>query len=403
MNSQTAILTICSINYLSKALIFVRSSRLHHAAATHFILLVDRKTDLRLEDDIQVIWAENLGITNFYQKAFCFDIIELNTNLKPRAMQWLLETFERVIYCDPDMCVYAPMDDIWRELGDGAVLLTPHYYTPIQDAQKPNDWELLKFGVFNLGFIAVQRHSSTEPFLAWWSERCLEHGYFEPQTGLAVDQKWISLAPGFFKGIIVSRNLGLNVAFWNLHERVISHVNGQWWINDTVQLLLMHFSSFDANNADVVAQKQTRVPNGSRPDFEAIAVGYRQQLNLSRERFNGSTVQYSFAAFADGQPISRTLRRVYAGLKFSDSDPFAVNSDAYRLAARHRLWGRRGVQSERINFRDLERHSNTLRFALWGLKWVQRVLGAERYFDLMRFLVHISSIRVQASAYKDKS
>jgi len=37
-----------------------------------------------------------------------------------------------------------------------------------------------------------------------------------------VDQKWINLVPLLFEGISISRHVGLNAAFWNLHERTIS-------------------------------------------------------------------------------------------------------------------------------------------------------------------------------------
>ncbi len=407
---KSCVLTICSINYINKAIIFFDSFKKNNPACEVFLILADRKiTHQKIEDlkklGIQILWVEDLGISNLLQKAFCFDIIEFNTNIKPRALQLLLETYEKVIYFDPDICVFNSVQAVLDELEPYAILLTPHYLLPIQDSQKPNDWELLKFGVFNLGFIAVKRHPSTTAFLQWWSSRCLELGFYEPQSGLAVDQKWISLAPGFFEGIKVSRNLGLNAAFWNLHERHLSFKDDSWWVNQTTPLIFMHFSSFDDQNSAVVARKQTRVADGSRPDFEAIAAPYRTAIQAN-QHLGFEAVPYGFSMFTDGQLISPTLRRLYAALlveqpkMFTDDDPFQVNSDAYRFAVKHHLFGKPAAGGK--TFRELDNQSRVVRWALLGLKFLQRLLGANRYFDLMRFLAYISSIRVQGSVYREK-
>ncbi len=406
---KQAILTICSINYVSKALVFIESCIQHNPNFVYHLVLVDRKNPALLEKitqpNLRILWAEDLGIPNFLQKAMCFDIIELNTNVKPRVLQLLLEQFESVLYFDPDICVFHSLQPILDELKSHSMLLTPHYLQPIQDAKKPNDVELLKFGVFNLGFIAVARHPSTSAFLRWWSDRCLELGFYEPQSGLAVDQKWMSLVPGFFECVSVSRNLGLNVAFWNLHERHISFRDESWWINEDTPLIFVHFSSFDDHNAAVIARKQTRVPDGSRPDFEAVAVGYRVAIQANQP-LGFAQIPYGFSMFADGKLISPTLRRLYAALlleqptMFTDTDPFKIGSDAYQFAAKHHLFGKPVLGGK--TFRDLESQSGLIRWALLGLKILQRILGANRYFDLMRFLAYISSIRVQGHAYVEK-
>ena len=39
--------------------------------------------------------------------------------------------------------------------------------------------------------------------------------------GLFVDQRWVDLVPALFDDYVVMKRAGLNVAYWNLHERSI--------------------------------------------------------------------------------------------------------------------------------------------------------------------------------------
>jgi hypothetical protein len=402
---KRVICTICSLNYLSKAKVFLASSQLHNPKDDHVLVIVDRKQNIHI-DAVQIIWAEELEIENFLQKAFCFDVIELNTNVKPTVLLYLLERYDMALYFDPDVYLCDSIDLIASELSDDAVLLTPHYTSPIQDNRKPNDWELLKFGVFNLGFIAVNRHhATTKPLLEWWSERCLALGFYEPQSGLAVDQKWLSLAPGFFTGIRVSRNLGLNVAYWNLHERNISFHENRWWVNQTIPLIFVHFSSFDVDNPSVIAKKQSRIPDNSRPDFLAIATVYRHAI-LEQSSLESEKAAYGYSTFEDQRIISPTLRRLYAAMLseqptiFSETNPFIIDSRIYHFTVKHNLFSQSEVKNK--NFRDLDKETKIIHWALYGLKILLRLLGPNRYFELMRFLAHISSIRVQGSVYLEK-
>ena len=80
-----ACLTICSINYIGKARVLVESYKQHHPDHSFYLVVVDRKRPLEVPG-VRLIWAEDLGIASFFQKAFTYDVIELNTNVKPAAL-----------------------------------------------------------------------------------------------------------------------------------------------------------------------------------------------------------------------------------------------------------------------------------------------------------------------------
>ena len=158
VTDKYAAVTICSINYIGKALVLFDTYREQHPEHDFYLVLVDRKCDLSFsQSGINVIWAEDLPVENFLQHAFAYDVIEFNTNVKPAALKLLLASYAAVLYLDPDIKVYSPLHSVLDALTDASVVVTPHYKTPVLDGCKPDDLELLKFGVFNLCFFGVSR------------------------------------------------------------------------------------------------------------------------------------------------------------------------------------------------------------------------------------------------------
>ena len=396
-------LTICSLNYLSKAMVLIDSYLDHHPEQTFHLVIVDKKTNISFidSDRVNILWVEELGIPNFLAYAFMYDVIELNTNVKPFVLAKLLRKYDSVLYLDPDIKIYESLSDIFLTLHTSSFVLTPHYITPINDGHSPGDIELLKFGAFNLGFIGVSKCDETDLFLNWWSDRCLSDGFYEPQLGLAVDQKWVGLAPSFFRDFKVLDDKGLNLAFWNLHEREITKDKKGWVVNGETRLKFIHFSSFDSNNPSAIAMKQNRFPPGSRPDFIELAEGYAKDLLIKSSGFN-STEKYAFDYFDNGMVINSALRRFYAGLydkKFSNtSNPFNSKAGVFKFAKKQRLLSG-NTKSPRHTFKSMGQIRHQIKFINILLRCVLYVVGPDRYFNLMRYLAHISSIRKQADLF----
>ncbi len=403
MNKCVAAVTICSINYIGKALVLFDTFKEHHPGDDFYLVLVDRKTDIKIaKAGLNIIWVEDLPINNLLQHAFSYDVIEFNTNVKPAAMRLLLHSYKAVVYLDPDIKVYSSLTSVFEALVDASLVVTPHANTPILDGFKPDDLDLLKFGAFNLGFVGVSDCSEGLAFLDWWSDRCLEHGYYEPQLGLAVDQKWVGLAPCFFPNLRILHDEGLNVAFWNLHERKLSKSGETWLVNEKTLLKFIHFSSFGTSTPGLVAQKQTRFPVGSRPDFNMLAVEYVQNLQTNAsDEF--SDRPYGFDYFDDGTYVTPTLRRFYGALKANEfefeKNPFSAIGPVKQFAKRHGLLIKGNMKSKRHIFRDMGAYGLQIKMIEKILRVALFVLGPERYFNLMRYLAHISSLRNQVAMF----
>ena len=121
------------------------------------MLLVDRlPKDFDLSrEKFHLLLVEELRIPNFNSVAFKYDILELNTNVKPTFLKALLSRgVDQLVYLDPDIFIYSPLNSVFGALEDHAIALTPHILSPNQDLAEQI---LLSSGVFNLGFVAVKK------------------------------------------------------------------------------------------------------------------------------------------------------------------------------------------------------------------------------------------------------
>ncbi|HZY20335.1 MAG TPA: glycosyl transferase [Ramlibacter sp.] len=393
-----AAFTICARNYMAQALVLRRSFLQHHPDHDFFIVVVDRRDPAFAACHVKagLVWAEDLGLPGFARHALRFDVIELSTNVKAHCLALLLQRHERVLYLDPDTWVLDSLDPVYASLDDATLVVTPASLSPVLDGHRPDDIEFLRVGVFNLGFIGFRACDEARRVLQWWSDRCLREGFHETQSGVFVDQKWMNLAPCYFEGVRILKDPGVNMAPWNLHERQLVAADGGWTVNGGGRLRLFHFSSFDPHRPQTIAKRQTRYAEGERTDLAALLEAYARAVRgagydaLSR-------LPYGFDYFPDGHYVSPTLRRLYASPLHdfpADEDPFEPGSRLRAFAQRHRLMGPKVRPAERLVAVDMARFGRQARILRALFRLALQVLGPNRYFTLMRWLAHASSIRL---------
>jgi hypothetical protein len=405
VKKPVAVATICAKNYIAKALVLQKSYLEFHPDHDFFIVLMDRRDDMfeASHKCSNLIWVEDLGIPDFFKHAFMFDIIEFSTNVKPSALKMLLGKYQKVLYIDPDIQVFDYLASVFESLDQSSVVVTPHSLSPIMDGKHPDDVDFLRFGAYNLGFVGVSNCPEAISFLDWWSARCLKLGFYEPQLGLAVDQKWIDLAPSYFPNLKILRDPGLNLSFWNLHERFLTKENNYWCVNEKYPLYFIHFSSFDSDIPSAIASKQDRFLSGDRADVTELYEQYASLLEAQGVEISINT-PYSFDYFEDGVFITAAMRRFYAGLqdRFKDDiNPFKENSAVRSFGEKKGLVSRKISPPKRQNFKSLSEYSSQLKIIYFILRILLKVLGPVRYFALMRLLPKLSSLRGQQQVIGD--
>lgn len=397
------VFTVCNLAYLPKALVLAESVWQYSAVRLTIVIFDRRPAQMNVATEAELRFIEECGIPDFSRLAFKYDIVELSTSLKPMLALRFLETTEKVIFLDPDTCTYAPLTPILAALDAHPIVVTPHYTTPQTDHLGESDVGMMRFGSFNLGFFAVRREPETRAFLDWWSRRCLSLSFFETQFGLSTDQKWVTIAPAFFPGLHVSFDLGYNAAPWNTFERRITHTaDGTRVVNGTFSLIFFHFSNFDLSDPGYL--KKRSFCDRDEVRLDVLELGNEYAAALARNATPLSATRYAFDYLSGGEYLSPTLRRAYAAIEPElppDSDPFDSAGIVAGFARRNHLFESRGApRYVSSGFRDVKEHARTLALIYVLMRLVLRVVGPNRFYNLSRLLVYLSSYRQNRGLWK---
>lgn len=402
LKQEYAVFTVCNLAYLPKALVLAESLFKFDSVKLN-IYLVDKKVDVDLPNlTADINWIEDVGIPNLYQLAFKYDITEFSTSIKPWISLRLMGKYNKVVFLDPDICMYNSISPILSELDDHPIVLTPHYTTPHPDILPDSDMGMMRFGSFNLGFFAVNSSDQGLYFLNWWNDRCLRFCYFESQFGLSTDQKWVSIAPCFFNEMHISFNMGYNVAFWNLHERVITKgVNGGYLVNNKYPLVFFHFSSFDENKPEQLSTRS--FPEQYEVQPEIIQLSREYNAELQRYKIGASYIKYGFDYMSSGDYISPTLRRAYASVVHempSDHDPFDSNGIVGDFAKKNHLIERSNRPYVLAGYNNVKDHKIIFSLINKMLRAILMILGPNRFQNVSRLMVYLSSYRQNRNLWK---
>jgi len=274
--------TISSNNYLGMTRVFVDSYLEHHPGAQVFVCIVDRP-DERVpysKMPFTAVFAEELGIPAFENFAFRYDILELNTAVKPYFLTHLRDTFglDRIFYFDPDILVHDHLVDLETALDTHAAVLTPHICEPLDNTHDPSEIAIRAAGVYNLGFLGIRFDRRTESFLEWWTDRLSRHCFSDLPNGLFVDQSWMAFAPSLLESVAIMRDPIYNIAYWNLAHRFPAKVGDHWEV-DGRRVGFFHFSGVNFDSLDIISRHQNRIDLFKRPELRPLFEHYRELAN----------------------------------------------------------------------------------------------------------------------------
>ncbi len=281
---MTIAFTICSVNYLAQARTLGDSLLKTNPDFTFIIGLVDRletkDLDLEMIPKFELLPVHTIGINDFVGLCEFYNITELNTAVKPFFIDYLYKKYKKaqnIIYFDPDIIVFQPLNRLTESLRIHNFVLTPHICNSYNDDLWQNEEDLNNAGIYNLGFIATKRSSQTQEFIDWWKQKLTKECLIDLCNGLFVDQHWVDFLPIFWDKVLVDKYLGYNVAYWNLHERLISKKENRWLVEGD-DLLFFHFSGYSPKKPREVSKYQNRIQFEKRPDIIPLFELYHASL-----------------------------------------------------------------------------------------------------------------------------
>jgi hypothetical protein len=311
--------SLCSNNYLAKALVAAESFLVHHPDYHFTLILVDRfstQVNYPRSENLSIIEVSSF-VANIDELASIYNIIELNTAVKARSFIYLLDSsrYTWLIYLDPDLLIVSRFSELEQLLATESynLIITPHGCSPIDDGKTPSEIDLITYGVYNLGFLALYNTRESRRFLDWWHSRLMKYCYMEPARGMFTDQLWMNYAPLYFDAVHIFKNLGYNVANWNLYERNLTCVNGRYIINGHQELRFFHFSHYKYDDPYAISNYQNRHSVDEIPDLKLLIDDYQSRLvNKSHTELKSVPCHYASAHQKNGRrgPIRRIFRKL---------------------------------------------------------------------------------------------
>lgn len=353
------VFTSCVANYIPKARILAQSLKKWHPDWPFYLLLADalpKNGRAWLECFDRVLTISDLGLENWRSWMFQYGLVELCTALKGAALKALLEQ-ERapaVLYLDPDIMVFNSLDIVDKMLAKHDIVLTPHQISPQAAASEimANELVSLKYGVFNLGFLACRNSGEGRRFASFWWRRLERWCLDAPDHGLFTDQKWCDLAPAFFPTLGILRDAGCNVASWNLSERkLVRDAAGKISANG-VPLRFYHFTGHDSG-AGLANSRKYAV---AMPVVLELWRSYAELLRGNGQEELGYA-PWHWGAYEDGRPIPLAARRHYQAnpaLALRYPDPYVIADGGYAAYWRKRE-RRQGLQARLDQAREWSR------------------------------------------------
>ncbi len=326
--------TSFTYSYLQRARVLARTVRRAHPDWTLWAVMVDERPE-GFDDSLWegeydfILDAATLFTDEWNAWIFKHDIVEACTAVKGRALEHILDQgADKVIYLDPDIAVFHGLETIADQLDRSSIILTPHQVEPNLTFEEMRDNELtsMKYGIFNLGFLAVRNNADGRAMAQWWA-KCLYYAcYDDVANGIFTDQKFCDHVPGLFPNVYVDRDPGCNVASWNLSRRDFTiDRDGRILVNGT-PLRFYHFTKINSEG-DIMTDRYAK----GRLAILEVWNWYKRMI-AAMELPNIPNRYWVYGKFEDGTPIKRSVRLLYRGrydLQAAFPNPFAAGEGSY--------------------------------------------------------------------------
>lgn len=386
---RTAVFTIASSNYFALVKTLMESLENSNPEYERYVAVADVITD-EIQNEAKsfnLLSIEDLELPEEKKMLFRYDVLELNTAIKPFVFRTIFNKlgFDRVIYFDPDIYVYKGLSVLETIFNEGyEIVLTPHLTTIYDDSDGiPNDLDILKSGVYNLGFLALSKSLNTMNLVHWWMKKLEFQCVASFKDGLFVDQKWMDIVPGMFEHVYILKDAGYNVAYWNLTHRKAELIEKNELLFNGQPLTFFHFSGLNPKDINSISKYQNRFDLNSLNELKGLFEVYAGKV-LSNGYDYYRTFKYAYNYFCDGNYISELFRKIYRKdeklIQECGGNPFDAESVFYHNRIRIISMMLELIWYEREEIRMIHPTVNSEEYVGWFLNTACREYGLSSEF-----------------------
>lgn len=321
--------SVCA-NYVHKARTLAQSVKKNIPDAKMVLCLVEREIAPNILAPCfdEIVLAKDAWEGNFDRFIFKHAIVEASTSVKGQFMRYLMDRFpeeDKFVYLDPDVYVYSDFTELKKELETHPILLCPHLLMPGNI-----DMELSStaHGVYNLGFLAVNRSEEARKCIDWWADRLYLFCYDDIQRGIFTDQKWFDLVPCFFDAKVFKHH-GYDFAPWSLLNCQVEKRENEYFVNGD-PLRFIHFSGLGAT-----AEKCMNDWLSEKGELFRELYAKYFELHEKNDADNVSKTKWSYSDYESGEKVDDCVRRAYRGnydVMFMNENPFVFSNDYFKKA-----------------------------------------------------------------------
>ncbi|HEX5406362.1 MAG TPA: glycosyltransferase family 4 protein [Pseudonocardiaceae bacterium] len=305
--------TVVARDQLPAARVLARSYLNCHPGHRFVIAVLDGIGEPADVPGCQVVGPEWFDIdrTEYLRMATSYTAVELAAAMKPLLLRRLLTEAPVAVFLDPDVRVFAPFGEVERLALDNDIVLTPRFLKPLpRDDHEPTEAAIMARGMFDLGFLAVSQ--GAKAFLDFWAERLRHDAIVAPEAQLFADQRWADQIPALFRHTVL-RDPAFGAAYWNLHDRALSDLAGEPWV-DGEPLRFFHFAGYRPEQGWLLsmhAGHRPRVLLSESPVLLRLCESYRDELCAAGYQPAEDAVPYRFDTLPDGTRLTPQMRRLY--------------------------------------------------------------------------------------------
>lgn len=162
-----------------------------------------------------------------------------------------LKDISEVTYLDADLYFFNDPEPLYNELADASVGIIEHRFSFFT---KRN----IIYGNFNVGWITFRKDENGLACLNSWMNNCIEWCYQRLEGDKYADQKYLDNWQRDFAGVYIIKNIGANLAIWNIGNYKIKLKDGNLFVNDQL-LIFYHFANFKQISLNLFKTDLSRV------------------------------------------------------------------------------------------------------------------------------------------------